>query len=179
MEAYSTLQLHRSFVRRRQGAENQHPRQQCNREFNRGNLFGRVQVDRKRKSGDEIATATLAQIGHGGGDIPNSNGHVVSTNSSRDTGNAVWDHYMTNYHDVPLGRFHNPMSPTAAVRLDKTSPMAMDMCLSDSSSRDSWSCSDSGMQMVDMHDEQSSASSSSFPNFSPLRPTKSRRLHLG
>ncbi|KAG7342076.1 hypothetical protein IV203_007168 [Nitzschia inconspicua] len=177
LETYSTFQLHRSFVRRRQAGKEGQLLRDC-RGSSKSTIFGRNEENRKRKTTEEIdSLATAYNIVPGqplNGRFPIFNGHLVSTKPSNDTGNAVWDHYMTNYHDVPLGRFHNPMSPSA-VSFESASPMTMDTSSSDS--RDSWS-SDSGVQSMDMIDERSTASSL-FPNFSPLRPSKSRRLHLG
>jgi hypothetical protein len=181
MEDTSTLfQLHRSFVRRRHVEDDRYSRRQHPKESNQDSLYGRENENRKRKQTEDVPATAQDLMIHSlqpkmNAHLPNFNGHVVTTRSSKDTGNSVWDHYMTNYHDVPLGRFHIPMSPSAA-SFEPGSPMTMD---TSSDSRDSWS-SDSAMTSTeDMNDGSPATSSSSvFPRFSPLRPTKSRRLLL-
>lgn len=136
--------------------------------------------NRKRKATEAataaastISAATTSSHNTNGWKFPNFNGHVVTAKATKYTGNAVWDHYMTNYHDVPLGRFHIPMSPSAGT-LESSTPLAVN---SPSDSRDSWN-SDLEMQSMDTNYSTTVDSSSGFPNFSPVHPSKYRRLHL-
>jgi hypothetical protein len=176
--------FHRSSLRRWQEGKGQRSRQSSTQRRKYDGLPGEDNENNRRMQSQALESWTQhigsIPFGHDteGFRFPCFNGHVVSTKSTKDTGNLVWDHYMTNYHDIPLGKFHNPMSPSAATSESSSTPMTMD---TSSDSRDSWK-SDMGMLSVTLGDIAATTtmevSSSSFPNFSPVRPSKSRRLHL-